>query len=197
MWDAREIGSVAGTVTSISSCFRQWYFDSSLAKHTCSHVLSPYGSPLFWPPVVYLLPSHLHWAGEALEIWEIQLLPHHQQSSVGHWLSARFSDWELSPSWVQPRRCVHGVPVPVESFVWPTWNCLWLEPSFGRKETRAEVFILVPTPQENVRQGFRPGLPFSPTAHLINLQSHKFTRIKVVSEGTSLRHGINQPEQRL
>lgn len=37
---------------------------------------------------------------------------------------------------------------------------------------------------------------FSPSEHLINLQICTFARIKVVSEGISLRHGINQPEQR-
>lgn len=46
-----------------------------------------------------------------------------------------------------------------------------------------EVFILAPTVQVSVSQGFTVRLAFSSSAHLINLESEKFARIKLVSEG--------------
>lgn len=85
--------------------------------------------------------------------------------------------------------------MPSRKFYVSHWNCLWLMLTYEIQENRAEVLIPVHRPQANVSQGFSATLPFSSTEHLINLQSHKFARIKLVSEGTSLRHRINQPER--
>lgn len=46
-----------------------------------------------------------------------------------------------------------------------------------------EVLILTTIVQVSVSQGFSVRLAFSSSAHLINLESEKFARIKLVSEG--------------